>query len=208
MVAFGLFEKFRHKETAKWLFWGLATVLLLVAFYQAWSDEHRNSQVLIDEKADIRGKLASCTGDLRASDGVRQLLEAQTRSQQLTINAQQSTTNTCVVTLAKTAIGEPPNVYVWTVGIGIIKRPVVTEMVLVTNRRETFRGNLECTEPFNVFDWTMTGTGVRMGVGTQKISARQYHLETTSPLWEPHDPIVVNAISDQTLHGCKFTIAP
>lgn len=50
MVAFGLYEKLNEKDTEKWIFWGLAVVLLLVAFYQAWSDEHRNTQAVIQER--------------------------------------------------------------------------------------------------------------------------------------------------------------
>jgi hypothetical protein len=55
MVGFGLWEKYKHKETAKWIFWGLAVVLLVVAFYQAWSDEHHNTEVVIGEKANLSG---------------------------------------------------------------------------------------------------------------------------------------------------------
>ena len=188
--------------------WSLLGFGLFVSCFLAWHNEHRNSEVLIKEKASISGQLASCTANSRASNAVRQLLETQTGSQQLTIDTQQSTINKCVFTLSKMAVGEPSYVHTWTVGIGIVKRPIITEIILVTNRLQTVRGNLECNEPFNIFDWTMTGAGVRMDVRTQKISANQYRLETTSPLWEPQAPVVVNTASDETLHDCKFTLEP
>jgi hypothetical protein len=116
MVVFGLYEKFKHKETAKWVFWGLAVVLLLVAFYQAWSDEHANAAVVIEEKARAIGDLGECRGDLKSVGAQSAILQSQVLSQQSTINgqqstltamqqgynSQQSTINSCVVSLGKT----------------------------------------------------------------------------------------------------------
>lgn len=33
MVGFGVWEKYKHKETAKWVFWTAAVCLLLVVFF-------------------------------------------------------------------------------------------------------------------------------------------------------------------------------
>lgn len=64
MVAFGLYEKYRHKEPQKRLFWGVAIALLVIASYQAWLDEHHNADTVISQRraADIengvlRGRL-------------------------------------------------------------------------------------------------------------------------------------------------------
>ena len=82
MVIIGLIERYKHKETTKWIFWGSAAVLLLVAFYQAWSDEHSNTQAVIAEKAQAVGSLGVCNGDLKSANAQNSLLQSQVVSQQ------------------------------------------------------------------------------------------------------------------------------
>jgi len=50
LVIFGLIEKYRHKETEKRVYWGVAVALLVVASYQAWLDEHNNTANVIDQR--------------------------------------------------------------------------------------------------------------------------------------------------------------
>jgi hypothetical protein len=205
-VAILLIEHWTKKSLTWRALWYLLAFGLFMSCFLAWHDEHRNSEVLIMDKADVTAKLASCAGDLKAAEAVRRLLNSQAVSQQGTINTQQSTVNTCVVTLAKMAAGEPERVYVWPVGIGIIKQPIVTELVVVTTRPEMFRGNLECEAPFQIFDWTLTSAAVRMGTTMRQISPTKYHLGILSPIWEPTTPIVVNVLSKVTLSDCKFSL--
>jgi hypothetical protein len=53
LVLFGLYEKSRHKETQKRLYWGVAAILLFVASYQAWLDEHHNAEAVIRDKMQL-----------------------------------------------------------------------------------------------------------------------------------------------------------
>jgi hypothetical protein len=65
LVLFGLYEKSRHKETHKRVYWGVAVILLFVASYQAWLDEHHNAEAVIRDKM----QLAVDNGGLKQSVG-------------------------------------------------------------------------------------------------------------------------------------------
>jgi len=60
----GIVEKFRGKETNKTVYWFFAAGLLFVGAYQAWLDEHHNTEMVIAqrqqaeiEKGDLQRKL-------------------------------------------------------------------------------------------------------------------------------------------------------
>jgi hypothetical protein len=67
LVAFGVIEKYRHKETHKRIYWGVAVGLLMVASYQAWNDEHRNTEDVIKQRqqAEIDKNVARSQADER-----------------------------------------------------------------------------------------------------------------------------------------------
>jgi hypothetical protein len=187
--------------------------LWFLATYSAWHDADKNLEFVKRQRADDTGKLAICTGDLKAQSARADVLDTQLHTAQTTaieaqktINTAQNTANSCVSSLAKIAVGEPPRTYVYMVGIATLqKQPVLTEIVLVTNKAMQLHGNLKCPDNFDVLDWTLASGGARMGVGIHQISPREYHFDTSSPLWEPHVPAVVNVLSSSTLRGCTFT---
>jgi hypothetical protein len=203
------YERFRLfvRGCIKNLRW-IGLFCILFACYQAWDIEHKNLEQAIngpDGKIAAWSNYTRCDAERSSLRELTDTYSSQLENQRGIITNQQSTIDTCMVTLTKNIVGEPLRPLVWTVGLGIIKTPILTEMVLVTNRQTTLRGDLECDEPFDIFDWTLASGGIRMGVMDTKLSPRDYYLQTSSPLWEPRVPIIVNTTSNSTLHGCKFT---
>jgi hypothetical protein len=179
MVAFGLWEKYKHKETAKWMFWGFAVLLLLVAFYQAWLDEHHNTAVVIAEKATAVGDWGTCNGDLKAETEKNKLLDRQNIQQQTTINSQQSSLNSqqdsvnkCIVQLGSAIKPERLKTEAWLVGTVIEKTdrqsPFFGSWVVLTNKTVTpIRLLVTCDGDIAGAAGEVLGTGVmaqgRMG---------------------------------------------
>jgi hypothetical protein len=48
--AIAVYEATRKKKFETWAFFGLGAICLVVAFDQAWQDEHRNAQLLVSQK--------------------------------------------------------------------------------------------------------------------------------------------------------------
>lgn len=53
LVSFGIsvYEAFKGKKFETWAFFAIGTLCLIIAFDQAWQDEHRNSEILKAEKS-------------------------------------------------------------------------------------------------------------------------------------------------------------
>jgi hypothetical protein len=53
LVSFGIsiYEATRKKKFETWAFFAIGALCLMVAFDQAWQDEHRNAEILISEKS-------------------------------------------------------------------------------------------------------------------------------------------------------------
>lgn len=47
----GIVELIRNKKIESWIFFAIAGLFLIVAFDQAWQDEHRNSEIMKVEKS-------------------------------------------------------------------------------------------------------------------------------------------------------------
>ena len=85
LLVFEIWRKAKGKEAHHRIFWGAAAVPLAIGMYQAWLDEHRNSEVLISEKASVWGQYNECQGNLKAEHTKSDLLDNQNRAQQTTI---------------------------------------------------------------------------------------------------------------------------
>src|SRR5258707_8674603 len=119
---------------------------LVLAMFSAWREEREGKDNSETKQHQFEQKFNQCDAEHSTLKNLADTYASQLANQQATVN-------TCVVTLAKNAAGEPQRTMVWTVGLGIVKQPIVTEMVLVTNKATTFRGNLSCENPFHIFDW-------------------------------------------------------
>src|SRR5258708_2590141 len=84
-------QEVRKKPHASLAFWIIGAICLLTAFDQAWRDEHHNTQVLIDQKSEASGKLATCAGDLKVTTQKSDFLDSQNKTQQTLINSQLTT---------------------------------------------------------------------------------------------------------------------
>lgn len=178
---------------------------LLLAMFLSWDEEHRNFSASDRARNTADTNYRQCDSERATLRTLNESLSSQLSGDTQFIDNQQGTLNSCVVALAKNAVTEPLHVSVWMIGVGIVKTPTLTEMALITNRQTVIRGNLECDEPFNVFDWNLPSGGARMNVSTNQISPNKWFLQTLSPPWETQVPVMVTAVSNSTLHGCRFT---
>jgi hypothetical protein len=211
MVAFGLYEKYKHKETAKWVFWGFAVVLLLVAFYQAWGDEHSNSALLIEQKASAWSQFNQCDKERLSKSLLNDQFVRRIDSQQGIIDSQLSTVTSCIATLTKANLPEPLRITTRGVRINESQQNTRPTIILVaeTNRIvPAFVGKIKCDAPFAFIQAEMIG-GLENYTPAFKTQPRELHTELTLDFgtrWNPHDPIIalVQGAGLRPL-GCSIT---
>ena len=76
-----MWEHTRQKKIESRIFFAVGVICLIVAFDQAWQDEHRNSQILIAEKAQLTSETAFWKGQSYDKDA-----SLRSRNQLLTQN--------------------------------------------------------------------------------------------------------------------------
>jgi len=218
-VGFALYEKYRRKETPSKIFWGLAALCVLMAAYQAWLDQRRNVATLTEEKANLTSKYTECSSDLRAKDGGIQSLtdrlgdqRSRIDSQQGTIERQQTSVNSCVVTLGKIAQPEPQkiNLLFNSLDFDPLKGKHVQQLIAVTNRSiSPVRMSVQCNMTVSYFSSKIAGVpGVTGGpLGGRPEPNNSYSFEIDSPPWTPTSPVVIDVYYDGDTFGtCGMTL--
>lgn len=200
----GIVEYVRNRKTEGWIFAGIAFLFLLVAGDAAWQDEHRNSQVLIAEKASLFSekdfwKEQSYEKDeaLRSRDELLAQNYAALIGEQGAANkAQESLANLSgkVLELGK------PKPFEWhamalesdepgdTLGTDPPKRR--ERWILLANKDITpVEFQVSCNRPIAEVETKVAGTsGI---IKTAKFSEELWGSQITSPAWGPNSPILV-----------------
>jgi hypothetical protein len=185
--------------------WYVALFLVsggLVAFFYAWHDEHRNAQVLIDQKAEVWSKYAECNSDNRqqkadARSMNQQLTDKQNRieSQQGIIDSQLGTVTSCIATLTKASVQESLRIINRGVTINDSKQGTRPTIILVaeTNKPVSgFVGKIKCDAPFAIIQAAMI-SGIVHHVPAFNTQPGELHTELVLNFganWNPHDPII------------------
>jgi hypothetical protein len=213
----------KHKISER-IFWVIGALCLLMAFDQSWQDEHRNTQVVIVEKASEVGAKNSCFNDLRVQDAYVKGVESLNSSQRQTIDnqrnvneKQQSAVNSCVISLGKMNPVINTKIVVLNVPIGEVtkhyREAYYSEMIITTNRLIRPVGNLKCDKSFAPVDppqvptlWqgpTMIGYAPAVSVSDHEYQIR---ITNTGGDWGPNSPIFFRVTSDfNNLGECTFT---
>lgn len=151
----GIYEKGKNRPVATKAFWAIAVLCLLFAFDQAWQDEHRNTQAVIQEKSDAWTKFSTCDKQLAVDEAVLKTNQGTMMTQQALLSGQQDTFNKCMLTLGMKSTPEPPRVDVQWLTMGEQhdkdNKPVSQTLVFVgrTNRPlPEVRHKLKCPFPF------------------------------------------------------------
>jgi hypothetical protein len=110
IASFGIavWQAYKKNPISEKVFWVIGVICLLVAVDSAWQDEHRNTRVVIAEKAVEVGTKNSCIEDARVDHAYLVGLQGLNTSERETIDrqqqandAQQRDVSSCVVSLGK-----------------------------------------------------------------------------------------------------------
>jgi hypothetical protein len=173
---------------------------LLWSVFATWRDEHNNSTVLIQEKADAWSKYNQCDKERAIDDALTKQLTGQVGSQQVQLANQQDTFNRCVLTLQQVSIPERKKLRVKTMGAFSVTDPqgkdtLVWLVVGFTNKTiPSLHAKLTCTESFvfQKFDIVAGGPlpAPKVGFSRAQVSDKQVTIGLQSPLWNPESPLL------------------
>jgi hypothetical protein len=200
-LALGIVEYFRKRQTEAKLFAVVACVFLMPAFYQAWQDEHHNSEILIAEKS-----TAVSERDFWRQQAYRKDDALRSRDQLLAQNytaliGEQGTANKAQDSLAQLSgkildIDKPAPLRVITQslaepsGDGSIK---VRYFIVLTNKTvNPAIMNVVCDQDISAGEGAVVGAKQEMmGIGPV-VAKRRFNLSITSPPWSPLSPILLD----------------
>ena len=202
-VAFtlGIVEYWRKQKTEGWIFFAIASLFLVVAFDQAWQDEHRNSEVLIAEKG-----VAVSESNFWKQQSFQKDDALRSRDQLLAQNyaaliGEQGTANKAQDSLTRLSgkileMGKPEPLRVVTQalmepgGDGPVK---VRYFIVLTNKTvNPAIMNVECDQDITAGEGAVVGaTQMMAGIGPV-VSGRRFSLSITSPPWSPLSPILLD----------------
>jgi hypothetical protein len=173
-VSVAIWETIKKKTVSPKVFWTVALICLFVSCDQAWQDEHRNTQVVEDQKASLAGELEGCKTSAKIENAAKRALETFGLSSRETIDRQQRMSDRqsndisrCLILLEKMNPRITEEIRV--VPIVFEARDVATHrpltnltvaghnveytfMVLITTNQNEPRlhGLLDCSSPFEV----------------------------------------------------------
>jgi hypothetical protein len=215
---------------AKW-FWVAGAICLVAACDGAWQDEHRNSQVMAQEKSSIASDYGRCQSNAQIEAAYMRGLEQSNLNQRQTVDEQrkqnmnqQNAVNNCVVSLGK--MNPLINTKIGAVAIQVATEtkppairfgsPIVTyyyAIVLSANRRLNFSGRLKCAGSFKANAPQVTlkeaSNGFFGSGNAAPVSDREYILTNsdTGGVWDSTDPVyIVASSSNADINPCIFTL--
>jgi hypothetical protein len=195
--AFSFWEHARQKKLESRVFFIVGFLCLIVAFDQAWQDEHRNSQILIAEKASAvsekdfwKDQSYQKDHDLRSRDDVIAKSSAALIGEQSTENQ----TQTVLAQLANKIIDinkpEHLHVAVHQMVINAVQSPVLAVIVAETNKRVVgAKGTLTCLTPYVASQIEMI-TGMMNFSPSYTLSGLTTKFDFGGNAWSPNDPVL------------------
>jgi len=215
-----VYERKTH-HVLPWKYYALIFLISggLVAVFYAWHDEHRNAQVLIDQKAEVYGLLGTCNGHLEAQTEKANFLDAQNHTQQQAINAQQQTLtaqqetmnsqqqtansqqgamNSCVVALGKANTPEPQTIVMREHGVdlGTTKAKREMEVLMLTNKTITpVHLQFGCQSEVRDIQAYIAGAGMQAG-GNRMLGTHGTEISISTPAWTPQNPLIITVYYD------------
>lgn len=207
LLLFALYEKYRKKETPSRLFWVAALILLGVASFQAWKDEHHNSEVLISEKSDLWTHYNQCDKERALKSQLADTYIGIAGKQQDQLSAQQETFNRCVMALGAASISPRLNIAVNYVPAPVNATPGVPSkawILVAAPNRDMHPANfkISCQGNFTVLSERFSAAAITEGKIMPRSSDHEYSFNLSSPVWRPFEPLIMFLASDG-LGECK-----
>ena len=232
-VIVAIYETIKNKPiVARW-FWIVALVCFVVACEKAWQDEHRNTQVVVGEKAAYASAAEHCQTDAKIREAFTQGLELNGLTSRQTIDRQQrlndkqaSDVSECLLAVDKSlpSLIETINVFTIPAGrkdtnVGIHSEESPANylysylLIFSTNIEEQrFQGSLECDVPFEFTSPPMftpitdKSRNFKSQEMHSKAGTRYYPLDMAAldEHWDSIHPVVVHTVSRFSFLLCKF----
>lgn len=192
---FAIVEHIRSKKIETWAFVVVGTLCLLVAFDQAWQDEHRNSEVLKSEKVAAASdrnfwKQESYTKD--ASLQQRDLMLGQNFSVLSQTQASLAALSSKVLDINK------PEAQVFTIRrddsdlstFASWKHRV--EFLIMTNKSAEAHFQLSCDTDIPELEAHILEGGMRFPNVVMQADKKTWLIRIPSPQVTPHNPLIIN----------------
>jgi hypothetical protein len=209
-----------HIKDLRWI----GAACLLVAFYQAWSNQHDLTEDAIhgkDGRDEARAKFVACDTERSVKSSLADAYSRQLSdqgivmaNQQQTINGQQASVNTCVVALGKLGKPEPLKTTVKVASLGAAKGTnngkdfVLVVMDISTNKPVSpLHGTLKCRGKYAFVDAALAA-GNHLEITSKKgmISDTEARIQIESPAWSPTTPLVVAVTAAEDLEPCELRL--
>jgi len=221
--AFAMYEHLKKKKIESWAFSVIGTLCLVIAFDQAWQDEHNNVKVLVAEKSVLwqerdfwKSQSYDKDSAIRIKDGA---LERDTVALGATAAALSYTQKTMGDLSNKILdITKPERLKITTHFLGVVsdqQNPNIQAKfngtyVVLTNKEVTpVRLMVTCDADLVDVSTKILGTGSMLvggwgGKGVTR-SHKQYGIGIVSPAWTPNGPLLVTIFTNDPNAGlCSF----
>ena len=192
----------------KKVFTGLALFCIFLASFQAWVDEHRNVEELIQQKTGIVGEREFWKSQSYAKDqSVRENVTALSQTQLAFANLSEKV-------LAITSPGPAAVIVRMTSLSTSFKDKDGLEMRLwlivafVDKNTAPFRGTLRCDKPISLYSGrvALPDNVDTLSMGPYPVGDRAYRVQYTDPpVWKPDTPIIF-AVMQTDRPSCKFNL--
>ena len=218
----GIVELFRNRRTEAWIFWSIAVLFLIVAFDQAWQDEHRNTSLVIGEKSSAVGEMNFWKEQNYAKDDAVRTRDHLLAQNYTALIGQQTTSNNAQQSLAQLSqrileIDKPGKLKIDNYYLGDVpsqynanvKAKYHGTFLVLTNQTVTpIRLLVTCEGKIVQAGGGILGTAASSGGGwggRVTTSPMQYGIGLLSPAWTPSNPMLATIYTDDPSLGiCSF----
>lgn len=205
VIAF--YEAVRNRKIESWIFFAVGAICLIIAFDQAWQDEHRNVETLIAEKSTLwqerdfwRNQSYEKDASLRIRDS---LLEKDTVALGNSQGALANLSNK-ILELDK------PQAQKFTVrrvgGLDdfVRKWKHYEEFVVMTNVPVEARYLVACNQPMGDVDARIAEGGPRFPMSVQEATPNEWMIHIPSPQITPGNPLLITVgYNEDSLGICQ-----
>jgi hypothetical protein len=189
----------------------------LWSVFAAWRDEHRNTEQVIEGKAEAWSKYNACDTERRVDDALAKQLSGQVGAQQMQLANQQDTFNRCVLALGQISIPQPLRVRTTITEISSNRLSVVTPnrqsekllLVLATVNKPVspVKGVLECDSAVSFDTATISGRAPFVSLSKSVISDRKFEFGFNNPVWTEDRPLVFTLVTQGSISPkCDFKL--
>jgi hypothetical protein len=191
---FAMVEHARGKKIESWAFFAIGALCLIIAFDLAWQNEHDNVQVLIGEKSSLwqeRDFWKQQSYDKDATLRTRDDLLAKNFT---TLSQTEQSLSTLSTKLLEVTKPEPLRIIVagerlpWYGG----NQPHEMIMLGIPNKMVgAVDADVICDKAIDSVRAAMLGHDLWTGKTPDRVGENRFHINITSPIWTPTQPLVV-----------------